>query len=261
MVIDRKPKLEIPNATKRLRKTARLPPVRSVGGGFQSISLASDPRGSGRAAALPLNCLDLGAHLFPRANRDCSSRGAYWTNLYRYNGKCTGRRYRHTDKRDPVLWELISRVLESEKSLGKSEKKRDEVPERDELGFVCVSDRSGSKPYRLLCGWGLAIVGGRSFCASRHPPVQASVRLRGNTSSFSSPRKRSALSRRRCFTLSSAPLTAQLLWNLRWILDRDFRSILRWFLPSTWLLPSNLLRDHALGFAGDLRAPGARHSV
>lgn len=222
----------LPNATKRLRKTARLPPVRSVAvASFQSISLASGPRGSGRSAALPLNCLDSGAHLFARANRDCSSRGAYWTNLYRYNGKCTGRRYRHTHKRDPVLWELISRVLESPK-------RKEMRSRRDESGFVCVSDRSGSKPYRLLCGWGLAIVGGRSFCASRHGPVQASVRLAGNSSSFSSPRKRSALSRRRCFTLSSAPLTAQLLWNLRWILDRDFRSILRWFLPSTWLLPS-----------------------
>lgn len=31
----------------------------------------------------------------------------------------------------------------------------------DELGFVCTSDRSDVEPHRLLCHWGLAIVGRR----------------------------------------------------------------------------------------------------
>lgn len=87
---------------------------------IDQFGLRSTGFGASGSAALKLPRLRSAS--VAKANRDCSSHGAYWTNLYRYNGKCTGRRYRHTHKRDPVLWELISRVLESPK--------RDEVPER-----------------------------------------------------------------------------------------------------------------------------------
>lgn len=162
VVIGCKRNWQITGATQRLRGTAWLSPLRSVvGASFQLISSASRPRmaicstrasGSGKAA---LKLPRLRSASIPTANRDCFSHGAYWTSLYRCNGKCTGRWYCHTHKRDPILRELISPVL------GKP--KKEERSRRDESGFVCASDRSGSKPHRLLCGWGLAIVRRRSF--------------------------------------------------------------------------------------------------
>src|ERR1700733_3103889 len=71
--------------------------------------------GSGKAA---LKLPRLRSASIPRANRGCFSHGAYWTSLYRCNGKCTGRWYCHTHKRDPILRELISPVL------GKPKKRR-----------------------------------------------------------------------------------------------------------------------------------------
>jgi hypothetical protein len=71
--------------------------------------------GSGKAA---LKLPRLRSASIPRANRGCFSYGAYWTSLYRCNGKCTGRWYCHTHKRDPILRELISPVL------GKPKKRR-----------------------------------------------------------------------------------------------------------------------------------------
>lgn len=55
----------------------------------------------------------------------------------------------------------------------------------DESGFVCTSDRSDVEPHRLLCHWGLAIVSRRSFQVSEHRPVRETLRLGGNSSSFS----------------------------------------------------------------------------
>jgi len=107
--------------------------------------------GSGKAA---LKLPRLRSASIPRANRGCFSHGAYWTSLYRCNGKCTGRWYCHTHKRDPILRELISPVL------GKPKKRR---------GLVEMSQAS----FALLIALALSLtvyflVGARPSSADDH---------------------------------------------------------------------------------------------
>jgi hypothetical protein len=165
------------------------------------------------------------------ADRDRCSYGMYRKSLRRCYGKRTGGWYCRTHKRDPILRELIFGSWDDRRSWNDRRRRS----RRDEPGFVCASDRFGFEPHCLFCGRGLA-VGRRTFKVREHRPVRASVRQCSNSPSYSLPQSHSALSRRRRFALSFAPFIAQLLWDLRWNLDRDFRSILRWLLPSTWLL-------------------------
>jgi hypothetical protein len=67
-----------------------------------------------------------------------------WKGLHRRYRKRTGGWYRHTHKRDPVLWELNIHAL--------GRPKKEVRSRRDESGFVCASDRSGFQFHRLLCG-------------------------------------------------------------------------------------------------------------